>query len=101
MGCRLDGQSVAMKKARICGLFCCIALPLVGQVELSSGELDGAGIVGPGRRNGMDAAAGRATLHEGAQHEALTASLAIQLHAAVWQRRERHLSAMGCKNKLN
>jgi hypothetical protein len=69
--------------------------------EICPGELYGAGVVGPGRRDRVKAAAGRTTLYESLQHECFATTLALKLQSAVWQRRTRNLAAVGCQYELN
>jgi hypothetical protein len=88
----------------LCGsVFYCLVLvsfPILPD-EIRTGELDGAGVVGPGRRDRVKTAAGGTTLYEGLQHECFTATVALKLQAAVWQGRARHLAAVGCQYELD
>ena len=79
-------------------LFYCLSILLY---EIRPGELYGAGVVGPRRRNCVQTAAGRTTLYEGLQHECCATTLALKLQPAVWQGRASNLAAVGCQYELN
>lgn len=69
--------------------------------EIRPGELYGAGVVGPGRRDRVKTAAGGTTLYESLQHECCATTLALKLQATVWQWRACNLAAVGCQYELN